>query len=868
MESRLMTNRDTLSKTLLKAGALILSVLILCTCFPAHAEGEPEAASLELVLPDEKDGYAWRLTDDDPDSRISFEAGAEFSVSVPENTPALFLEWYTLPDEVFVTQISGTGETLSESILAGRYEDLLMLDPACTDIRITSQTPFSLSEIRACSEKESRDYQPLTVPDKADILFILAHTGDETLIFPGLDAKYAGAEGLQTVHLYMSAKNRTQIRETIRMLRNSGNLVQPIILGYRYYFLDMKFIRYKAKFWDKKQTKSDLTAEIRRLRPEVVISHSAEGDLSDGMSVFISEMTLESVKNAASKKEDRKSFASYGTWDVSKVYLHAENGGRTIKPAIDEVSPQSPGGLTYRDIAAEGLSCYKTLSVFRYDITDTNPALSLVKSSVGPDTDGADIMDRIDPERLTNKGIAPAPPEPKQEELQSEPEPVEAPAAEPEPEELPAEQPSEQTDEVVQEQSAKKKIPSLRLLLMGTAALFLLSLILLIVLRILKGRLSPVMLVLTVIFAAAAAMLAGISFASGIFSKSDSTLSESVPASVGSAPLPEKETVPDTDTTAEPAEEEKEEEEPPAEDPNAVYFNFNGGEEIVADPDAGHWEYKTDSLSILIDKTATSNANGQPIVYYVAHIRMNGSDSYRSGFGYFNEEGSAKAKPYEIARRYKAVLAITGDNLVNADVRNKGVLIRNGRLYSAGNRKTPTMAFHSDLSISIYDPSVTAETILEDGVQDSYGFGPILVENGEANPELYHHRLNRANPRCGLGMVEPGHYVAIVGDGRQPNHSVGMSLVEFADLFVQQGCSVAYNMDGGVSAGMVFMGEHINRHRSSHTGRVSAQRPWPDALMFGYSELVPSVDDPIINTGNGNEADRNRKKMEEKNADG
>ena len=122
MESRLMTNRDKLLKPLLKAGTAILSILILCTCFHARAEGESEATGLGRVLPDDKDGYAWRLTDDDPDSRISFEAEAEFSVSVPENTPALFLEWYSLPDEVFVTQISGSGETLSESILAGKYD--------------------------------------------------------------------------------------------------------------------------------------------------------------------------------------------------------------------------------------------------------------------------------------------------------------------------------------------------------------------------------------------------------------------------------------------------------------------------------------------------------------------------------------------------------------------------------------------------------------------------------------------------------------------------------------------------------------------------------------------------------------------------
>ena len=860
-----MTKHAMLKNMILKAGALILAFLILMPCVPVRADGDREEPALELLLPEEKTPFAWRLTDDDPDSRISFEGGSGFSVRIPENTPALFFEWYSLPGQVTMSQLSADGTALSETVFEGLYEDLLTLDPACSELLVESGTPFSLSEIRVCSQEEADHYQPLVLPDKADILFILAHTGDETLIFPGYDAKYASAEGLQTVHLYMSAKNRTQIRETIRALRLSGNLTQPLILGYRYYFLDMKFIRYKAKFWDKKQTKGDLTTAIRRFRPEIVISHSPDGELGDGMRVFISEMTLEAVKDAASKKEDRKSFAAYGPWNVSKVYLNAGTGaGGTTVPIIDEVSPQSLEGLTYRDIADLCLSCYNTLSVFRYDIFGTTPSLYLARTSVGPDTSDSDILDHIDPTLLTNNGVAPAPPEPEpvpeplpkntQEETEAEPNPEES---------VPEENPeADLNDEETQEDAGK--VPQMRLLLMCAAALFLLSLILLIIVRAVKGRFNVITVVLTVVFAAALAVLAGISFASGLFAAQDAKQADT-------ATETEKTASQIADEAAADAKEESDtppEEETPAveEKPEPDYFAPAGDEVIIADTDAGHWEYRTDTLSILIDQTVTENTNGLPIVYYIAHIRMRGTDSYRSGFGYFNEEGSAKANPYEIARRYKAVLAITGDNLVNADVRNKGVLIRNGRLYSGGNRKTPTMAFHSDLSISIYDPSVKAETILEDGVQNSYGFGPILVENGEPNPELWHHRLNRANPRCGLGMVEPGHYVAIVGDGRQPNHSVGMTLVEFADLFKNEGCTVAYNMDGGVSAGMVFMGEHINRHRSSHTGRVSAQRPWPDALMFGYSELVPSVDDPIINTGNGNEADRNRKKMEEQNA--
>ena len=52
---------------------------------------------------------------------------------------------------------------------------------------------------------------------------------------------------------------------------------------------------------------------------------------------------------------------------------------------------------------------------------------------------------------------------------------------------------------------------------------------------------------------------------------------------------------------------------------------------------------------------------------------------------------------------------------------------------------------------------------------------------------------------------------------------------------------------------MIFMGEQLNTHSGVRTGSsedISYQRAVPDGLMFGYSTQVPSVDDPVGNTGN------------------
>ena len=59
-------------------------------------------------------------------------------------------------------------------------------------------------------------------------------------------------------------------------------------------------------------------------------------------------------------------------------------------------------------------------------------------------------------------------------------------------------------------------------------------------------------------------------------------------------------------------------------------------------------------------------------------------------------------------------------------------------------------------------------------------------------------------------MIEPGHYVFVVVDGRADGYSAGITLPGLAELMQGLGCVVAYNLDGGGSATLYFNGEVVN----------------------------------------------------------
>ena len=123
------------------------------------------------------------------------------------------------------------------------------------------------------------------------------------------------------------------------------------------------------------------------------------------------------------------------------------------------------------------------------------------------------------------------------------------------------------------------------------------------------------------------------------------------------------------------------------------------------------------------------------------------------------------------------------------------------------------------------------------GILDTSGGNPTLVRNGRVlsgnvdGTTPFHRR----NPRTGVGATADGRLLLVTVDGRQPGHSVGMSLRELAELFVGLGARSAINLDGGGSTTMVLDGTVVNRVSDPQERRV----PTAVLVLAGPTPPVP-----------------------------
>ncbi|MFS0777500.1 phosphodiester glycosidase family protein [Neobacillus sp. 3P2-tot-E-2] len=232
------------------------------------------------------------------------------------------------------------------------------------------------------------------------------------------------------------------------------------------------------------------------------------------------------------------------------------------------------------------------------------------------------------------------------------------------------------------------------------------------------------------------------------------------------------------------------------------------------DYNADDWSYTSDTKSIQIKKVeAGTSAN--PIVYYVADVELKVASSLKSAFANNQFGNNITENTSVIASENNAIFAINGDYY---GFREDGITIRNGEVFRDNPARTG-LALYEGGSMKIYDETETsADELLEQGVTQTLSFGPPLVENSTAitnfgnvsiDSNFGNRSIENSNPRTGIGIISPNHYVFVVVDGRS-EESDGMTLTEFAQVFEDLGCTEAYNLDGGGSSTMYFMGRVVN----------------------------------------------------------
>lgn len=282
---------------------------------------------------------------------------------------------------------------------------------------------------------------------------------------------------------------------------------------------------------------------------------------------------------------------------------------------------------------------------------------------------------------------------------------------------------------------------------------------------------------------------------------------------------------------------------------NAKGF-LDEGEYIYSSEDEGLWIYVSQTSKVIIQRKYDAT---QPLTWFEADLYgdLDAGEMLRTVQNDPEKMGKVRVDATETAKKHNVVFAMNTDyytyRVAVNNNRHTGIVIRDRRILyddpytekQVTNSMFPNLdmlAFMPDGSLKVYHSwEKTAQEFIDEGVQTVYSFGPYLLLDGKVSERAYANNENK-NPRCAIGMVEPGHYVAIMCEGRL-KRSAGVTISYLAKMMRAKGCQVAFNMDGGQTAVMVFMGKQLNQIGAYDGGKTNS-RPTSEVLGFGTSEQV------------------------------
>lgn len=253
----------------------------------------------------------------------------------------------------------------------------------------------------------------------------------------------------------------------------------------------------------------------------------------------------------------------------------------------------------------------------------------------------------------------------------------------------------------------------------------------------------------------------------------------------------------------------------------------NEDDNIKSEPVITETSYKSNNISITI--TTLRRYETQ---VYVADIVLKDISYLQTAVANGTFGRNIKDTTSAMAKENDAILAINGDYYGFHD---RGYVMRNGYLYRETKHRSrdyDDLAIYEDGHFEIfYESQYKAKEIADAGAVQIFSFGPGLVKNNKVivgkNSEVTY--ALQSNPRTAIGEIEPLHYVMVVSDGRT-EESEGLTLYELAQVMEELGCKTAYNLDGGGSSTMWFMGRVGN---CPTDGKKSGERRISDIVYIG-----------------------------------
>ena len=232
-------------------------------------------------------------------------------------------------------------------------------------------------------------------------------------------------------------------------------------------------------------------------------------------------------------------------------------------------------------------------------------------------------------------------------------------------------------------------------------------------------------------------------------------------------------------------------------------WNYSGfGTFTVSDSKS----YKSKDISIELKRF---EENG--VVYFVQDIHIRNIENIKTALAKDKYGVGFRDEAINMANDNQAIVAITGDYY---GARDMGVVIRNGTLYRDSAFRDVCVLYKNGVMKTFAKDEIEVQKEMQNGAYQAWSFGPELLDSQGKPKTAFDTDVKPKNPRSAIGYFEPGHYCFVVVDGRDADYSKGMTLEELSQLMYELGCKVAYNLDGGMSAQMIFNDEVTNNPAS------------------------------------------------------
>ena len=371
------------------------------------------------------DGDTQALFDNNVDTYILMPEGETLEVLFDNLAGWFYFEWYVLPMGGYnLTQYAADGQLILEDDFtkdSGYLNHGIRVSEGTRRITVTAKGDGgALSAVCLYSEGEKPAQLQIWKPrhSKLDVLLFSAHPDDEQLFFGTILPLYAGEYERAAGIVYLSHQKRLRQSEALAGLWTCGLENYPVFAGFQDFYCSTA--AEAAAALGEEATLKFVVEQLRKYKPEVVVTHAANGEYGHGMHKLLAATLGTAVEVAADPSVFPETAAAYGTWQVKKLYLHGTGNEQVKLPGYDGTAltqntaqagngepvtlpydkPLSAfDGQTAFEMAKQGYACHVSQQAYWFYVSVDNEyscaVFNAVFSTVGSDVDCQDLLENI-----------------------------------------------------------------------------------------------------------------------------------------------------------------------------------------------------------------------------------------------------------------------------------------------------------------------------------------------------------------------------------------------------------------------------------------------------------------------------------------